>query len=108
MTDTTAPAAVAASISSLDTMLNTIEQGTAVLQRVMPEVAAIGGFFPGATVYIQLAALGLPVLQNAIKWVEQQEGKSPLDAFEALMKTLAPGNGFVTPSLAEVAPQTKG
>lgn len=84
-------------------MLNTIEQGTEVLQRVMPEVAMVGGLVPGASVYIQLAGMGLPVLQNAIKWVEQEEGKTPLQAFEDIMRTLAPNNGFVAPSLAKPA-----
>jgi hypothetical protein len=103
MTNATTPAAVAASKSSLDTMLDTIEQGTEALQSVLPEVAVLGGFVPGATVYIQLAGLALPVVQNAIKWIEQEENKSPIEAFKDLMRTLAPNNGFIAPSLAKAA-----
>jgi hypothetical protein len=94
-----APVSTPATKSSLDTMLDTIEAGTEVIQRVMPEAEMLGGIVPGATVYIQLAAMLLPVAQNAIKWVEMMEGKSPLEAFESILRTLAPGNGFVAPSL---------
>jgi len=103
MTDQTA-ASTPATKSSLDTMLDTISAGTEILQKVMPEAEMLGGIVPGATVYIQLAGMALPVIQNAIKWIEQEEGKSPLEAFEDVMRTLAPGNGFVAPALAKTTP----
>jgi hypothetical protein len=103
MVDATTPA-VAASQLSLNTMLDTIEQGTEVLQRVMPEIADVGGFVPGASVYIQLAALLLPAAQNAIKWIEKEDSKTPLEAFEDLLKTLLPANGFVAPALIKAPP----
>jgi hypothetical protein len=94
---------VNASKSSLDTVLTTIEGATEVLQKVLPEAQAVGAFVPGATQYIQLAGMGLPYLQNAIKWIEQEEGKTPLEAFEDVIRTLMPNNGFVAPSLAKSA-----
>jgi ribosomal protein S7 len=95
------PAAAAASTSSLHTMLQTIEQGIEVLQRVMPEIAAVGGFVPGATVFIQLAGLALPAVQNAIKFIMEEEGKSPLEAFEDLLKHIGPNNGYVSTALSK-------
>jgi hypothetical protein len=94
------PVSNVATKSSLDTMLDTIDAGAEIVKKVMPEAEMLGGIVPGGTVYIQLVALGIPILQNAIKWVEAMENKSPLEAFEAVMRTLAPGNGFVAPSLA--------
>jgi hypothetical protein len=94
-------AAVAASKSSLDTMLDTIENATQVLQKIQPEAEAVAAFVPGATVYIQLAGMGLPYLQNAIKWIQKEEGKTPVEAFEDVIRTLMPNNGFVAPSLAK-------
>ena len=104
MADNTTPAVVAASKSSLDVMLDTINSAATILQNEMPVIAEVGGFVPGATVYIQLAAMALPMVQNAIKWVEKEEGKSPLEAFQDIIKTLAPGNGFVAPALAKSSP----
>ncbi len=91
---------VAASQSSVNTVLSTIEQGTEILQKILPEAAAVGGFVPGATVYIQLAGLALPQIQNAIKWIEQEYGKTPFEAFEDLIKTITPNNGYVSPALS--------
>ncbi len=105
MTDTPlAVATVAASQSSIHTMLQTIETGTEVLQSVMPEVAAVGGFVPGATVFIQLVGMALPVVQNAIKFIMQEEGKTAIEAFEDFIRHNSPGNGFVSPSLSMVKP----
>jgi hypothetical protein len=98
------PVSTPATKTSLDTMLDTIEAGTEVIQRVMPEAEMLGGIVPGGTVYIQLVALGIPVMQNAIKWIEREEGKSALEAFEDVMRTLVPGNGFVAPALAKTMP----
>lgn len=101
MPDSTASADPIASANSFDTMLNTIERGTEVLQSLMPEAKAVGAFVPGATEYIQLAGLAIPYVQNAIKWIQQEEGKSPLEAFADVMRTLMPNNGFVAPALAK-------
>lgn len=106
MTDPTptVPVSNAATKTSLDTMLDTIDSGAEIVKKIMPEAEMLGGIFPGGTVYIQLVALGIPVLQNAIKWVEAMENKTPIQAFESVMRTLAPGNGFVAPSLAAPPP----
>ena len=104
MTGTTpasAPA-VAASTSSMHTMLQTIETGTEILQKVLPEVAAVAGFVPGATPFIQLVGMALGPVQNAIKFIMQEEGKTPLEAFEDFLKHISPGNGFVSPSLSKL------
>jgi hypothetical protein len=87
----TASTVVAASKSSLDTVLTTIEQGTEVLQKVLPEVAGVGGFVPGGTAFIQLVGLALPVVQNAIKFIMQEEGKDPMAAFQDFLQHISPG-----------------
>ncbi len=94
---------VAASHSSLNTMLQTIEAGTEVLQKIMPEVAAVGGFVPGATPFIQLVGMALGPVQNAIKFIMQETGKSPMEAFEDFLLHIAPGNSYVSPALAKTA-----
>jgi hypothetical protein len=100
MTDTTA----VVQTSALHTMLQAIETGTEILQRIMPEVAAVGGLVPGATVFIQLAGLALPAVQNAIKFIEEEEGKTPMEAFEDFLRHIGPNNGYVSPALSK-APQ---
>ena len=97
------PATVAASKSSLDTVLDTVQSATEVLQKIQPEAEAVSAFVPGATQYIQLVGAALPYVQNAIKWIEQEEGKTPIEAFEDVIRTLMPNNGFVAPSLAKSA-----
>jgi hypothetical protein len=82
---------VAASQSALDTILSTVEQGTEVLQKVLPEVALVGGFVPGGTVFIQLVGLALPAVQNAIKFIMQEEGKDPMTAFQDFLRHISPG-----------------
>lgn len=77
--------------ASLHTMLETLENGVEVVQRVMPQVKMFGGFVPGATPIIQLVALALPAVQNALKFIMEEEGKSPLEAFEDLLKHIGPG-----------------
>lgn len=77
--------------ASLHTMLNTLESGVEVMQNVMPKIKMFGGFVPGATPIIQLVALLLPAVQNALKFIMEEEGKSPLEAFEDLLKHIGPG-----------------
>ena len=95
MTDPVAPIAAMAPAptpaASLHTMLDTLENGVAVLQHVMPQIKMFGGFVPGATPIIQLVALLLPAVQNALKFIMEEEGKSPLEAFEDLLKHIGPG-----------------
>jgi hypothetical protein len=109
----TAAPTIAASQSSLNTVLNTIEQGTEVLQKVLPDVALIGGFVPGGTVFIQLVGLALPAVQNAIKFIMQEEGKDPMTAFEDFLNHISPGGpnspALTNPqSLAEPSPASMG
>ena len=87
--NTIIPAPTAA--ASLHTMLGSLEGGIEVLQRLMPEIKMFGGFVPGATSMIQLVALALPSIQNAIKFIMEEEGKSPLEAFEDLLRHIGPG-----------------
>lgn len=82
---------VAVSQSSLHVALTTIEHGVEVLESVMPEVAAIGKWVPGSTPFIQLVGLALPALQNALKFIMEEEGKSPLEAFRDLLNHIGPG-----------------
>jgi len=77
--------------ASLHTMLSTLEGGLEVVQRVMPQIRMFGGFVPGATSIIQLVALALPTVQNALKFIMEEEGKTPLEAFEDLLKHIGPG-----------------
>jgi hypothetical protein len=85
------PGTPPAAATSLHTALSTLEGGIAVLERVLPEVAMIGGLVPGATPFIQLAGLALPAVQNAIKFIMEEEGKSPLQAFEDFLNHIGPG-----------------
>jgi hypothetical protein len=95
------PAAVAASTSSLHTTLQAIEAATEVVQQVLPEVAAVGGFVPGATPFIAFAGLALPFVQNSIKFIMEEEGKSPLEAFKDFLLHIGPMNGYVSPALSK-------
>lgn len=85
------PGTSPAAASSLHTVLSTLESGIEVMERIMPEVAVVGGLVPGATVFIQLAGLALPAVQNAIRFIMEEEGKTPLQAFEDLLMHIGPG-----------------
>ena len=87
----TPAAAPASQATSLSTMLQTVETGVEVLQKIMPEVAAVGGFVPGATPIIQIVGLALGPVQNAIKFIMSETGKSPLQAFEEFLLHIGPG-----------------
>ena len=91
--------------SSLSTMLQTVETGVEVLQKIMPEVAAVGGFVPGATPIIQIIGLALGPVQNALKFIMEQTGKSPMQAFEEFLLHIGPGQQN-SPSLSST-PVTK-
>jgi ribosomal protein S7 len=101
MTDQAAP-----QTASLNTMLQTIETGTEILQRVMPEVAVVGGFVPGATPFIQIVGMALGPVQNAIKFIMQESGKDPMAAFEDFLMHIGPNNGYVSPSLSKPVPDS--
>ncbi len=100
--------APAVQVSSLNTMLQTVESATEVLQRVMPEVAAVGGFVPGATPFIQIIGMALGPVQNAIKFIMEESGKSPMQAFEDFLLHIGPNNGYVSPSLSKPAAPVAG
>lgn len=106
----TTPSATSTAVaSSLDTMLTTFEHGIEVVESIMPEVAAIGGLVPGASPFIQLAGLALPVLQNSIKLIMQEEGKTPLQAFEDVLRHLMPGQPLSpTLSAGSTVPSSTG
>jgi hypothetical protein len=95
----TAPAAVAASQSALNTILQTVETAADMLSQEMPVVAEVGGFVPGATPFISIVGLALPYVQNAIKFIMQEEGKDATTALKDFVLHISPG-GPLSPALS--------
>lgn len=86
-------------MTTVSNVISTLESGVEIVGEVLPGVAAIGGLVPGASPIISLIGLALPTIENALKLIQQEEGKTLMQAFEDVLLHLSPGKAN-SPTLA--------